>query len=262
MPWSAAQYLIFENERTRPARDLLAAVPAEIDAQRVVDLGCGPGNSTQLLLARFPRAAILGVDSSPDMIAAARRRLPQLRFEVADIAQWQDKGPFDVILANAVLHWLPDHELLLPALVSKLRPGGALAIQMPDNLDSPTHRLMRATALNGPWSGALGKAAEARTTLREPVWYYERLLPLCSNVDIWHTTYHHRLAGAHAVVEWFSGSALVPFLEPLAEAQRRAFLADYTAAVARAYAPLPDGSVLLPFPRLFMVGIKGHREPG
>ena len=127
MPWSAAQYLIFENERTRPARDLLAAVPAEIDAQRVVDLGCGPGNSTQLLLARFPRAAILGVDSSPDMIAAARRRLPQLRFEVADIAQLQDKGPFDVILANAVLHWLPDHELLLPALVSKLRPGGAVA---------------------------------------------------------------------------------------------------------------------------------------
>ena len=262
MDWSAAQYVIFENERTRPVRDLLAAVPADIGARRVVDLGCGPGNSTELLSARFPGAAILGLNSSPDMIAAARRRLPQLRFDVVDIAQWRDQGLFDVILANAVLHWLPDHEHLLPALVSKLRPGGALAIQMPDNLDTPTHRLMRDTAMNGPWSRILATAAKARTALGEPAWYYERLLTLCSKVDIWHTTYYHRLAGTHAVVEWFRGSALVPFLEPLNVGERGAFLAEYTAAVARAYAPLPDGSVLLPFPRLFMVGIKEHREPG
>ena len=122
--WSARQYLKFEDERTRPVRDLLAAVPAT-EIRRAVDIGCGPGNSTEVLAAAFPHAAITGVDRSPDMIDAARRRLPQFRFEAADIAAWDDPGPWDAMLANAALQWVPDHAALLPRLLAKLAPAAA-----------------------------------------------------------------------------------------------------------------------------------------
>jgi trans-aconitate 2-methyltransferase len=254
--WSAQQYIAFEDERTRAVRDLLAALPAT-EARSAVDLGCGPGNSTELLAQRYPGASITGIDSSADMIEAARKRLPHLRFETVGIEAWSDAGPFDVILANAVLHWLPDHAALLPALARRLEPGGALAIQMPDNLDGPAHRLMRDIAVDGPWARKLSAAATARTPLSSPEWYYALLRTACGTADVWRTTYHHALpGGAGAIVEWFKGSGLRPFLEPLDEAEREAYLARYQAAIARLYPPLADGSVLLPFPRLFMIGIR------
>jgi trans-aconitate 2-methyltransferase len=254
--WSAKQYAIFEDERTRPVRDLLSAVSVS-DAGSVVDLGCGPGNSTEVLAARFPDAAIQGLDSSSDMIDAARRRLPQARFAIADVKEWKDPGPFDVILANALLQWVPDHATVLPALAAKLSMGGALAIQMPDNLDDPAHQLMHETAAAGPWAHALADASASRVVLASAPEYYNLLRPLCAKVDVWRTTYHHALSGgAHAIVEWFKGSGLRPYLAPLDSSERAAFLERYTAAVARAYPPLPDGAVLLPFPRLFIVAIR------
>jgi trans-aconitate 2-methyltransferase len=256
MSWSARQYVAFEDERTRPVRDLLSALP-DIEARSVIDLGCGPGNSTEVLAARFPGAAVSGVDSSSDMIATARRRLPKVQFALGGIEEWTDAGPFDVILANAVLHWVPDHATLLPGLVAKLASGGGLAVQMPDNLDSPAHRLMREIAAGGPWAPTLAAASTTRTPVGDANWYYELLRPLCAKVDVWRTTYYHPLSGgAAAIVEWFKGSGLRPFLEPLDLRVRAAYLERYTAAVARAYPALPDGSVLLPFPRLFMVAIR------
>jgi trans-aconitate 2-methyltransferase len=248
--------MAFADERTRPVRDLLSAVPA-MDARSAIDLGCGPGNSTEVLAARFPNAVVRGIDSSADMIDAARRRLPQMQFAVAAIEEWRDRGPFDVILANAVLQWVPDHATVLPALVAKLAAGGALAIQMPDNLDVPAHQLMREIAADGPWAQTLAVAAEARTPIEDANTYYEILRPLCSKVDVWRTTYYHPLAGgAPAIVEWFKGSGLRPYLQPLDSSERAAYLERYTAAVARAYPALPDGSVLLPFPRLFITAIR------
>lgn len=255
MGWSARQYLKFADERTRPVRDLLAAVPAT-EIRQAVDLGCGPGNSTEVLAAAFPGAAITGVDSSPDMIEAARRRLPQFRFEMAGIGAWDAPGPWDVMLANASLQWVPEHATLLPRLVAKLAPGGSLAVQMPNNLDEPAHRLMREVAAAGPWAAKLAAAGGARTSLGSTDWYYRCLRPHCGRVDVWQTTYHHPLPGADAVVEWFKGSGLRPFLQPLDEAERADYLARYRDAVARAYAALPDGTVLLPFPRLFFVATR------
>jgi trans-aconitate 2-methyltransferase len=252
--WQAKQYVLFENERTRPVKDLLAAVPAT-DVRSAVDLGCGPGNSTETLAAHAPGAAISGLDSSTDMIAAARRRLPQFQFDVSDIATWNAAGPYDLILANAVMQWVPDHECLFPSLVTKLAPGGSLAVQMPDNLDEPAHRLLREVAAHGPWANKL--EGVERTMRHGAGWYYGLLKPLCARVDVWRTVYHHPLAGgADAVVEWFKGSSLRPFLAKLDAAEQSAFVQRYRDAIAAAYPALDDGTVLLPFPRLFIVATR------
>jgi trans-aconitate 2-methyltransferase len=256
LSWSAKQYLAFEDERTRPVRDLLAALPP-IDARSVIDLGCGPGNSTEVLAACYPQAKVSGIDSSSDMIEAARRRLPQVDFAVEDLQAWQGAGPFDVILANAVLQWVGHHATLLPVLIAKLAPDGALAVQMPDNLQEPAHQLMREVAADGPWAAKLAASSAAREPLANAAWYYELLRPLCTKVDLWRTTYYHFLSGGpDALVEWFKGSGLRPFLEPLDGAERAAFLARYGAAVAEAYPPVADGRILLPFPRVFFTVIR------
>jgi trans-aconitate 2-methyltransferase len=256
MSWSAAQYVKFEQERTRPARDLVASIPNE-DVLSAADIGCGPGNSTEVLRQRYQGARIVGLDSSPDMIAAARKRLPDVAFEVGDILQWRDEGPYDVILANAALQWVPDHETLMPSLIARLRAGGSLAVQSPDNLDEPSHRLIREVAAAGPWAGKLADAANARTKRHGPEWHFRLLRAHAARVDVWRTTYYHPLAGgARAVVEWLKASGLRPFLDPLDAAEREAFLARYEAAIADAYPAESDGTLLLPFPRLFFVATR------
>jgi trans-aconitate 2-methyltransferase len=261
MTWSAEQYVTFEDERTRPVRDLLAALPS-MDVRTAVDIGCGPGNSTELLAARFPAADVSGIDSSADMIAAARQRLPKLRFDLLDIEGWiglssgSGAGPFDVILANAVLQWVPNHATLFAELAAKLTQGGRLAVQMPDNLDQPAHRLMREIALQGPWSEKLVASVAARLPIAPADWYYSLLRSIGCKAEVWRTTYYHPLSGPGAVVEWFKGSGLRPFIEPLDSAERVDFLARYQAAVASAYPVMANGGVLLPFPRLFIVAIR------
>ncbi|GAN77864.1 trans-aconitate 2-methyltransferase [Acidisphaera rubrifaciens] len=256
--WSATQYALFEEERTRPVRDLLAAVPARPErVLRAVDLGCGPGNSTAVLIDRYPAAVVNGVDSSPDMLDAACRRLPGIGFLRGDIAAWRAETQCDVILSNAALQWVPDHATLLPRLAGMLAPGGSLAVQMPDNHDEPSHALMRAVAAEAPWAAALEGVAAARGPIARADWYYRLLRPVCARVDIWRTTYVHALGGgADAVVEWVRGTGLRPFLAPLDDAARAGFLARYRALVAAAYPRQPDGAVLLPFPRLFIVATR------
>ena len=255
MSWSAAQYVKFEQERTQPVRDLVQRIPLA-RVSRAADIGCGPGNSTEVLRERYSEARIVGVDSSPDMIEAARKRLPDIAFEVADIRQWRPNEPLDLILANAVLQWIPDHETLLPALIARLEPGGALAVQMPDNLDEPSHRLMGEIAAEGPWAAKLKDAAKARAERRGAEFYFRLLRRHAPRVDLWRTTYFHPLGGAQAVVEWLKGTGLRPFLDPLEESERQAFLARYEGAIAKAYPAEADGTVLLPFPRLFFVATR------
>ena len=252
--WQARQYTLFEAERTRPVRDLLNATEAAT-ARTAVDLGCGPGNSTETLVEYAPNARVSGIDNSSDMIEAARKRLPNVDFALADLAAWNAEGPFDLILANAALQWVPDHETLLPKLVGKLSAGGRLAVQMPDNLDEPAHRLMREAAADGPWREKL-KGVE-RTARFRADWYYALLKPHCARVDVWRTTYHHPLeGGVDAIIEWFKGSALRPFLAKLDEQETAAFLDRYRAGLKTAYTVLDDGTVLLPFPRLFIVATR------
>lgn len=253
--WSASTYLRFEDERTRPAVDLLARVPLA-DAKRVFDLGCGPGNSTELLTKRFPDAEITGVDSSPDMLAAARKRLPDVSFVEADIASWTPERAPDVIFSNATLQWLGDHETLFPRLLKLLAPGGALAIQMPDNLSEPSHAAMREVARDGAWAERLAGAAASRTVILSGEAYFDLLAPHATSVDVWRTTYIHPLDGAEAIAGWLKATGLRPFLDPLDETERARFLALYTDRIRAFYPERATGKALLRFPRLFLVATR------
>ncbi|MFT7724413.1 MAG: trans-aconitate 2-methyltransferase [Roseateles sp.] len=250
--WNPDLYRRFEDERTRPARDLLARVPLEAP-RRVVDLGCGPGNSTQLLAERFPEADLTGIDNSPAMLASARERLPGCRFELADIAGWTPGDAPDLIYANASLQWVGGHETLLPRLLGLLAPGGVLAVQMPDNRDEPTHRAMRELAAQAPFAALIGDTRQLRTELLGLDGYYDLLAPLSAALDLWRTAYQHPMDSPARIVEWVSGTGLRPFVDPLPEPERAQFLAAYGQRIADSYPPRADGRRLLAFPRLFFI---------
>ena len=250
--WNASQYLRFATERTRPAADLLARVPLD-QASEILELGSGPGNGTALLASRFPKARITGVDSAPDMLAQARRALPKVKFVQGDLRDYVAHDPPDLIFANAVLQWLPGHETLMPRLARMLKPGGCLAVQVPDNLDEPSHALMRKVAADGPWSALNGEAGAVRSRIPPAGDYYDWLRAADCTVDIWATTYVHPLPDAAAIVTWLQATGLRPFLAPLDHDLRVAFLAAYEAELEQAYPKRADGRVLLRFPRLFIV---------
>ena len=255
MAWSASQYVKFEDERTRPARDLLAQVPLETIAAGI-DLGCGPGNSTALLVERFGLAAISGLDSDADMLAAARNRLADTRFVAADLAGWEPVQPVDLLYSNAVFQWVPDHLAVLDRLMDALKPGGVLALQVPDNLNEPGERCAREVSLLEPFRASLAGFAPQRETIHAPSVYFSRLAPKAARVDVWHTIYNHPLADAAAIVEWVKGTGLRPYLDAVGAPQQDAFLAAYQGRIAAAYPPMPDGRVLFRFPRLFILAVK------
>jgi len=253
--WSARQYLKFEDERTRPPRDLLAQVPLQ-RPHLVVDLGCGPGNSTELLVERFAQSHIVGLDSSPDMLRKARERLPKCTFVEADIATWTPDPGTDLIFGNAVMQWLPDHAAIMRRLLEAMPQGGVLAIQMPDNTREPALMFQREVGESGPWADHPEIKAAARDDLPSPEVYYDLLKPVCTRIDIWHSIYNHIMASPQGIVEWFKGSSLQPFLSPLDAAARDKFLAAYTEKIIGAYKPRFDGKVLLRFPRLFILAVR------
>ena len=250
--WNDAQYLKFGDERTRAARELLARVPLE-SAERVVDLGCGPGNSTALLRERWPNAMLRGVDNSPEMLERARRDLPSIEWTLGDAGSYRASEPVDLLFANAVFHWLPDHARLFPSLIEQVRKGGALAVQMPQSFEEPSHRLMREVRARlmperSPVTAATPVAGAAS--------YYDLLAPRATTLDIWRTTYEHVMPDAAAIVEWVKGTGLRPYLDDLTESERTTYLAEYCAELEAAYPPRVDGKLLFSFPRLFIVAVR------
>ena len=253
--WSPALYLRFADERTRAARDLLAQVPLAA-ARRVYDLGCGPGNSTALLVECYPQAAVTGIDSSPAMLEAARKAYPGAEFALGDLVSWMPEDVPDLLFSNATLQWVPDHLDVMARFVGALPEGGVLAVQMPDNLMEPSHALMQEAAEQGPWRKKLKAAAASREALPGVADYYARLKPSLSRLDIWHTIYNHPLDGVEGIVSWLASTGLRPWLDPLSAEERADYLARYKMLLAEAYSQQADGKVLLRFPRLFIVGVR------
>lgn len=250
MAWSPAQYLRFDDERTRAAMDLLARVPVS-EPGKVVDLGCGPGNSTALLRSRWPDAMIVGIDNSADMLAKASESGVDARWVMADIGEWVPEKPVDVIFANASLHWLADHASLIRRLVRGIVHGGCIAIQMPRNFEAPSHTLVRDVALEFLPRSKLGILSEK--PVHSPDFYYDILRPHCAVVDIWETEYLHVLRGDNPVLNWVRGTALVPILNELDDEAKAAFLGQCGSALKMAYPARTDGATLFPFRRIFVV---------
>jgi trans-aconitate 2-methyltransferase len=255
--WSAAQYLKFEKERSRPARDLLAQVNLR-NPSRIVDLGCGPGNSTAILRSQYPAAKLTGMDSSPDMLARARSTLPDVEFHEADLATYTPSREFNLLFSNAVFQWLPAEARIsvMQRLLGSQSSGSVLALQVPDNFDEPSHAIMRQVGEEGPWADILRPLKPARELMPTPQALYGAIKPLCKEVDLWHSSYYHVLDGPEGVVEWVKGTGLRPFIDPLPEKIKEEFLEVYLRAITEAYPASTDGKVLLKYPRLFMVATR------
>lgn len=257
--WNAGQYLRFASERTRPARDLAAGIDVE-DPQRVIDLGCGPGNSTAVLAARWPGAEITGFDGSPEMIAAARRDHPDRYWVVGDIAAWAaNPGErFDVVFSNAALQWVDHHAALFPALLARVAPGGALAVQIPGNYEALQHVLKRDMASSPAWRNRFTGGDPKEWHTHDAGFYYDVLAPVAARLDIWQTEYLHVMKDVEAIVEFYKGTALRPYLDALtSDADRERFVAEYLEGIRKLYQPRPNGSVLFPFRRIFIVAYAG-----
>jgi trans-aconitate 2-methyltransferase len=252
--WDAGQYLKYAEERSRPFFDLLARVERQ-EADCIADLGCGPGNLTRVLCEYWPAAQVVGVDSSPEMLAQAKAIPGRLQFVQADLASWASERPIDLVVSNAALQWVGDHEGLLRRFAKMLAAEGTLAVQMPYHFQEPAQRAIEETKADSRWRSALEGVGLHEASVSPLAWYVDRLHDLRFTVDAWQTTYIHVLTGENPVLEWFKGTALRPLLSRLAEQARAEFLHELGGRLRVAF-PVRGGITLLPFTRLFFVATR------
>ncbi len=232
--------------------DLVSRIQVE-SPRSVVDLGCGPGNSTRILRQRWPGARVVGVDNSPEMVEAARASFLEGEWVLADIDDWEPSGTFDVVFSNAALQWVKDHAGLVVRLFGWVAPGGALAFQVPSAAYAPVRALIHEIALDPLWAPRMTSALAA-LTMESPAFYYAYLSSVSRSLDIWETEYLQVVSSHAAIVEWISSTGLRPFLQVLdTEAEREAFTGRLLERVKETYEANCDGSVLFPFRRVFVV---------
>jgi trans-aconitate 2-methyltransferase len=253
--WDAGAYLRFASERTQPAADLAARIEISTP-QRIIDLGCGPGNSTAIVRQRWAGADIVGLDSSPEMIQAAAESSPEGKWIVGDAGTWEAEVPWDIVFSSAALQWVPDHARLFPRLLSQVAHGGALAVQMPALYRSAARQAILEIADDPAWRHRMDGPRHAMTT-ESPAFYYDILQPLVSRLFLWETEYYHILDGPRAILEWFRGTGLRPYLAALnSDDQKHLFEKRLVERFAQLYPRQRDGCVLFPFRRLFIIAYR------
>ena len=248
--WEPQTYLRYADIRFRAGLDLMARVP-KLGYETIYDLGCGTGHLTSILADTFPTSKVVGVDSSPEMLAEARREFPTLDWQQGDITSWRPGAPPDLIYTNAALQWVPAHETLLPALLNQLRPGGVLAMQVPRHFESPSHLGLKEVVMQSEWRPQLEPLLLA--PIPSPETYWRWLSPHARNLDLWETIYLQVLDGKDPVVNFMRGTALRPFLSALEEGEAAKFIDDFATRMAAAYPPQANGQTLFPFRRLFLI---------
>lgn len=254
--WNSSLYLKFGAERTQPAVDLANRIGAE-SPEKIADIGCGPGNSTGVLARRFPGASVLGVDSSPEMIEAAKRAHPELSFRLCDAGRdlpELGEGTFDVVFSNACIQWIPNHPKLLRDMMGLLRPGGVLAVQTPMNDREPIHRIIGEVVRNGKWASRFPNPRIFYNLTQGE--YFDLLSDLSSDFTLWQTTYFHRLKSRRDIMEWYRGTGLRPYLSALPEEDRPDFERDIFDRLAGAYPEQKNGEIIFRFPRFFFLAVK------
>jgi len=253
--WNPELYLKFSDQRARPASDLIAQIKLN-NPRRIIDLGCGPGNSTSQLNKRWPQAQLTGLDSSAEMLAQARKKNPDWTWIESSIEKWETAEPFDLVFTNAALHWVGNHGSLFPRLLSFVAAGGALAVQMPNNFHSPVHMAMKATADSPRWSALLG-AAEEHLGVETPAFYYDVLRKSATMLNIWETEYLQVMDGPRAVLDWIRSTGMRFYLERLhGDAERQQFEADCLQRIEQAYVANDQGNVLFPYKRIFILAYR------
>ncbi len=253
--WNPNHYLQFADERTRPAVDLVSRIQLP-NPRTLVDLGCGPGNSTQVLRQRWPQAHLLGIDKSPEMIAAARSKYPDQEWLLGDVSKWKAEKPVDLVFSNAAFQWVPNHQHLITHLFAQVTDGGALAFQIPSNRYAEVRLHLHEIAEDPIWRERM-HGPKSALIIEEPDFYYETLAEQANNLDIWETEYHHIMDSPEAIVDWISSTGLRPFLQVLADEQERElFTSKLQKSVRTSYPKCKNGKVLFPFRRLFVVAYR------
>ena len=251
--WNPSQYLKFKNQRTQPTIDLVNRIDVE-QPKRIIDIGCGPGNSTAILQNCWPNAEVFGLDNSPAMLEKAKTDLPSVEFSLKDTSDdLTVLGEFDVVFSNAALQWMPSHETLIQRLFNLVSDGGVLAVQVPFARDLPIYITIREMIQKVHWE----------SYFKEPPLYpkhydyhhfYEIISEISSEIEIWQTEYVHEMDSHEAIMEWYKGSGMLPYLEMLpVDMAREEFCMEYLHHLTKKYPVESNGKVLLPFPRIFFI---------
>lgn len=256
--WNSTQYLMFENERTQPGIDLVNRIYSE-DPKKIIDIGCGPGNSTQVLAKRFPNAYILGVDNSQNMIETAKSNFPNLDFKICDVGKDLSmlEDDFDVVFSNACIQWIPNHNQLLKNMMKLLKIGGVLAVQTPMNYNEPIHKIIGEVSTNEKWKlKFINHRIFFNLSQGE---YYDLLSEISEEFSIWETIYYHKLASHKDIMEWYRGTGLRPYLNDLSDEDKLDFEQDIFERVEKEYPVQKNGTIIFRFPRFFFTA-KAERE--
>lgn len=255
MSWNSEQYLKFKAERTQPAIDLANRITVRAPTD-IIDIGCGPGNSTKILKKRYPNAAVVGADNSENMLEAARKKYPDIEFIICDASRDLGRlcGKFDIVFSNACIQWVPDHHKLLREMMSLLKEGGELAVQIPMNYDEPIHKIIGETASSEKWRDKFNDPRHFYTLTPEK--YYDILSEISSDFSMWQTTYFHRMKSHSNIMEWYKSTGLRPYLETLSPADKEEFEKDIFTEVEKAYPKQANGEIIFRFPRLFFKAVK------
>ena len=253
--WNPDSYLKFRNERTQPSIDLVSRIEL-VNPSSIIDIGCGPGNSTQVLFEKWPSADIIGLDHSPEMIIKAKSDYPNRKWIHADAAHYDPQETYDIVFSNATLQWIQNHEKLIPRLFSFLKVNGALAIQVPANDESPLHKSLLAVSKNDKWFKFSGDC-DRLLNYQSASYYYDILNGLSSKIDLWETTYYHTLSNHQALIEWYKSTGMRPFLERLPDDNyKQQFENEVLGGCRESYKVQRDGKILYPFKRIFFIAYK------
>jgi trans-aconitate 2-methyltransferase len=253
--WDPQQYLQFKQERTQPSIDLVARIPLD-DPGTIIDIGCGPGNSTQTLRKRWPRADIVGIDKSEKMIERARADYPDQRWIVGDASRLGADRTYDIVFSNAAIQWIPEHDRLLPRLFGLVNKNGVLAVQVPANHEAPLYKILVRVSSSSTWS-TYTAGCEKLITYHSAGYYYDKLVTLTREISLWETTYYHLLKSHQELIEWYRSTGMKPFLDRLpADNKRTQFEQEVLSECREFYSPQIDGKILYPFKRLFFTARK------
>src|SRR5271157_3851245 len=253
--WNPDLYLKFRNERTQPSIDLISKININFPPKSILDIGCGPGNSSQALLQRWPDANLTGIDNSPKMIDKAKKSYPENTWIVADAATYLPDTKYDIVFSNATIQWIPDHEKLFKNFLNLTNDGGVLAISVPRFYEMPISKIIARIAGNEKWKAAT-KGAAAAFTRHDYQFYYNLISPDYQAVEMWQTDYIHVLESQSAIIEWTSSTGMKPYLDRLKDEDKLQFEDEVLSEIKFDYLVQKNGKVLFPFRRLFMVGYK------